>query len=433
LSPPRLSAGALAPASAAGVALARGMALAFLGEREAAAAAYAEVLALPPGTADALLPVQACRGMGELVEDESPQDALTWFARGLAGLAELADVSDGASSDASAIAAERGALLIKTGLAEIYLGRYAEAQAALEEGLALLPRTAPTLRATGLAQLGVIAMYTGDLDRAQAYTEQALALSRQTEDHFLAALILGNLGMIRHVAGDWAGGATRFREALAALAALGSEKQQGYMALNLGVAHLLLGEAEAAEQRLGESLALAQRYGDQLSSLKAWYHLAELRLREGNWEAAQELLAEAEATARAVEDNTMLVWIYAAQAEAAVAAGDCAAAEVPARQAVELGAVLEAASDQGIGLRALGKVLTAQGDTAGALAAFEASAACLADAEPYETARTQAVWGQALLAAGETATGQALLDQAQATFQQLGAAYDLAYMEEEHR
>lgn len=403
------------------VSIARGMTLGFLGERAAAAAGYAEALAqlaaLGPSATDRGLQARACRGMGELMEDESPQEALAWFRRGLAAV-PVEDI------------AERPALLIKSGMVEIYTGNYTAARDALHAGLELLPLGPSALRAAALAQLASISLYEGNTAGAVAYTEEALTISEQVQDHFLKALILGNLGMFKHVAGDWPGGIARFEEALSWIERLGNEKQKAYVALNLGVAQLYRGDFVQAEQHLDASYALANRYEDRLTALKAQFHLAELHIRRQRWEEAAPLLRQVEATAGEVDDKGMLVWVYAAQAEIELAGGRGSTAEALALRAIELAEALDAAPDKAIGLRMLGRVLASRGELDRAREAFAASAAFLADNDPYESARTKVHWGLALAAGGDTTAGLSLLVEARAVLHKLGAAQELAQVGE---
>ena len=86
---------------------------------------------------------------------------------------------------------------------------------------------------------------------------------------------------------------------------------------------------------------------------------------------------------------------------------------------------LESDTDEGIGLRVLGKVKLAFQQREGALVCFEQSLAQLEGRDPYEAARTQAAWGECLLDGPERSRGLELLQKAESTFAQLGAQRDL--------
>ena len=86
--------------------------------------------------------------------------------------------------------------------------------------------------------------------------------------------------------------------------------------------------------------------------------------------------------------------------------------------------------DEGSGLRVLGQAQWANGRIEEAWASFEASLSILAGRDPYETARTQVAWAKCLRLQGNTERSATLLQEARATFLQLGAQRDLATLGE---
>ena len=121
---------------------------------------------------------------------------------------------------------------------------------------------------------------------------------------------------------------------------------------------------------------------------------------------------------------------YTIQAQLALAEGDPAGAQQCAEQAIAVAAGLGQAVDEGKAWRVKGQALAAAGQMTDALAAFERSLALLAGQDPYETARTQAQWGLALLSSGCTDRGKTMIQEARAVFQQLGALRDVAAVDE---
>ena len=92
---------------------------------------------------------------------------------------------------------------------------------------------------------------------------------------------------------------------------------------------------------------------------------------------------------------------------------------------------LELSIEEGKGLRVLSQALLANGQREPALAAFEQSLSLLAERYPYQAARTKMDWGRYLVVSGMNADrGMTLLQEARATFRQLGAQRDLAAVEE---
>ena len=87
---------------------------------------------------------------------------------------------------------------------------------------------------------------------------------------------------------------------------------------------------------------------------------------------------------------------------------------------------LELPVEAGIALRVVGQASLAAGEHEAAMTSFERSLPLLADHDPYESARSQAQWGQMLLAGSDASRGIDLLHKARATFAKLGAGCDLA-------
>ena len=226
--------------------IAHGQVCAFVGDGQAARDSYAESLSqlatMPETPTVRELSACTCRGMGELLEDEAPQEALDWLQRGLDKLA-----GDGETEEA--------ALHIKAGQIHMRVGSFSDALDALQRGLEQLPEEPSQLRATALMNLGAVHFYQGDTKRAKAYSQNALEISRQLHDHFQTAQILRNSGMIRYASGDWTGGIADFQQALAMAKRLGSEGNRNRIELNMGIAYTRIGDDETALNHLANSLS----------------------------------------------------------------------------------------------------------------------------------------------------------------------------------
>jgi tetratricopeptide (TPR) repeat protein len=154
--------------------------------------------------------------------------------------------------------------------------------------------------------------------------------------------------------------------------------------------------------------------------------LAQLRLGQLERDAARAALAEAEALAREGGWDYILPETFTTQASLALVENDLTQAQDRADRAIALAAALGQHAEEGKAWRAKGQVLMAAGQEIEAQAAFERSRALLANHDLYETARTQAQWGLALLANSDPNRSAALLREARATFEHLGARRDLA-------
>jgi ATP/maltotriose-dependent transcriptional regulator MalT len=400
------------------VKMAQGQVLAFLGVSGEAQASYQEALSLlanqPNSTAVRRQRARAYRGLGELLQQESPEDALTWLRRGLA-------------EDVTIEPTEEAGLYIAIGTIEMWLGRYDEAAMALENGLALLPDGPSQLRATALQNLGVVAVeFEGDVDKGVALALEALQISRVMRDHFKTAEILNTLGSYRYQAGDWSGAMADFLQAKSLSEQVGSEKALAYSSMTLGTAYIDLGDNEEAESHLQQGLRLARKTNQLYDACFCLIALSDLKGRQHEWALARDHLLEVEELADQLEIQWFVPIILRGFAQVKQASGELLAAYVDAQRAVDMTGESGEAVQLGISQRVLAEIALELGRAAEAMDLFETSAAILDDNYPYEAARTQAQWGRMLIADGDMEEGLLLLEQAQATFQRLGARRDLA-------
>jgi ATP/maltotriose-dependent transcriptional regulator MalT len=410
----------LAPALQAEIHIARGQVYTFLGQGEAQQSYQDALLGLadlPDSPETMALRARACRGMGELLEHESPQEALEWLQRGLAELA------------GGRFPSEEAALYIKIGGAHLALGNLDDASSATERGLALLPTGPSQLRASALLNLGMLYGMQGDLARVQEHMEHGLEICRQLRDDFRTSEMLNNLGIVRYMTGDWEGAIAHWQQALNLAEKLGSVEQQAKLAQNLGLMYLKQGNESVAHIHLTNSLELVRTHSMREYEIQICINLAELHLLRQDADAAVASLAEAEALALEIDAKPHLPTIYRGWAQVHLWKKDVQAAHRAIEKSLDLARSLELSPEEGISLRVLGQVYLAQGKPGPALETFEHSLDILAEPDPYEAARTKVQVGQYWIAHGDVARGQTALAEAQATFRQLGAQSDLAAVE----
>jgi tetratricopeptide (TPR) repeat protein len=362
----------------------------------------------------------ACRGMGDLLKEDAPEEALEWLARGLGIVAE---------DDRAEIGPLRAALLIQAGAAHASMGDFPAALNALKQGLALLPAGPSQQRASGLSNLGMVLSQQGDASGAVGCYREALEISQQLHDSWRTVGARLNLAVEIEIAGDWQRAAAEYQAALALAEKLGSRAHQVDLGLNLGFLATRQGGDVAALAHLSRCQSMAGQGSLRLQLVYADTGLADLYLRQGKPEAAGPLLAQAEVLAKEIDARDRLPEIGCHQALWHLAAGEIGAALSQAEAAAHLAHELRMPVEEGMSLRVRGQALLAAGRLSEGLAAFEQSFALLTDLDPYETARTQALWGSALVASGDLQKGSHLLREAQATFAQLGARRDLAGVE----
>ena len=410
--------------------IAMGTNYAFLDERTRASESYQQALggleALSPSARVATLKARACRGMGELLELEKPEEALTWLDQGVGAL-------DGQQIGGQQIDGQQGkesaALRIKRGTAQMYLAQYKEAQTSLEAGLRDLPETPSQMRSVGLMNLGSVFFFTGKLEAALDYYGQALAISQKLHDQFRIINILSNIGIGAFCTGDWSGAIEHFNDALRLAEALGSKQLQAEVEINLGAAYINTGDDAPALAHLESSLRLAQEGQLHVIETFAQFRMADLQIRLGDWATAAITIAKAEQLAQEINHRSSLVAIYRAWAEIKLAQDEDEIAFDYTQKSLELADELKETLERGSSLRVLGLVFSALQQKHQALAAFEESLNVLIDEEPYEAARTMASFGLYLLEVEQHVKGDQMIRDALQNFSKLGAKRDLARLE----
>ncbi len=409
------------PAQWADVLLARGQVEALLGETALARQSYETALAqLAPSSESPPvreLRARACRLMGELLQEDSPGEALEWLQRGLSNLVGASMV-------------EEAALRIRVGRILAYQGQNREAIAELESGLSFLPNRPSRLRLTALGNLGNIYEDLGDTARSLRYYEQTLDISRQLDDRWGMVAVGSNMGIVLRRMGRWAEAAAHYQAALEQAEQLGSFRQLSNVMLSLGNLLMRQGDLERAQTYLSDCLALARGKGAKAHLLYASITLAEVYVRLRQPEAAEPLLVEAEALSQETQASEALPDLFGQWALIRLAQNRPAEARAYAEKAVALARGFQAVVPEGVGLCVLGQAQWADGQREAALASFEQSLALLADRDPYEAARANVEWGKALRESGQAERGTALLTEARAMFERLGAARDLAAVDE---
>jgi DNA-binding CsgD family transcriptional regulator len=156
--------------------------------------------------------------------------------------------------------------------------------------------------------------------------------------------------------------------------------------------------------------------------------LALLRLAQGRVDAASAAIRR---VVDEVGNRVTRSQVLAAYVEIVLTTGDVGAARAAADELSHIAADLGAPLLRAAAAHAQGAVLLAEGEPRAALGALRS--ACLAWGEleaPYEGARSRVIVGLACRQLGDHDTAQMELDGARRVFQQLGAAPDLARVEE---
>jgi ATP/maltotriose-dependent transcriptional regulator MalT len=396
------------------VKLACGELYSWFGQSVAARTCYQETLdqalALVNGEEQRRFEARVCRGLGELLEREQPQEAESWLSRGLTVLPPQENQ-------------QKAALLLQLGTVQLYLRKYQEAEQALEQGLALLPSGSSHLRCAALRDLGVIYSARGDLAQAQRYTQQALQLSEQVHDLFQKANLLSNMGVYHTRQFHWQAAIQAFQDALTINRRLGSDKQLAMVEFNLGATYVQLGEEAQAALHLYQSLALAEQTANYRTELFVRCRLAELELAKRQHEMVRLHLARAKQLVQQLAQRTHLLVIGRIEAELECSTGNLEAAEQLARQTIGLAEEFNSPEYLAINQRVLGLIELVAGNAA-AIATLEQSLATLEPRNEYEAARTKVALARALLAI-DVERSRGLLREARTFFERMAARRDL--------
>lgn len=266
----------------------------------------------------------------------------------LIGLSKLAtaqgELADGTryAEDALAIARETGdgkrTGTALSGLASIalYQGRLDEAHALNEDAIALHRVIGYEWGIANCLNLwGLEAHLRNDHATARPLLEESIERYLRAGDRRVAAIVIGNLGVIMFCQGEYEQAVVYYEESLAMARQVRDRGQSILTLANLGDALRRIGEyARGAELTL-ESLRLAREVGDKRSAAIALFVLGSLRRDEGDATSALHHLVEGLNLYLGVGDRLGIAWCLEGLA------GLATAAEVP-----ELGARFLGASDR---------------------------------------------------------------------------------------
>lgn len=410
----RLPEAGLEPELRARVALTRGQARAFVGDVLAAqndlAAALTAAEALPAGSSRGALVVRASVELAQLDQQTDPDAALALLRRG----------HEAAAGDL-ALEAE---VLVCEGTTLMYRGDYDTAREVLTRALSSLGAASGPLRAAALLSRSAADAYAGDYDGAEADALEALALAEALGDEITLAKILTNLGLDQFHAGHWPEAAATLHRALELAERLGDQRARAAILYNLGLCEFSRGSFEAAEEHLSVAFELAERLELAEFAIDALCSLGELRTRLGQFAEARGALDKAEAVVAATGNAEQRPNVLVARAELLLALDEPGVAVAAAVEACALVGPLDDPVLLAICLRACGVARARAGDSAAGLADLERSVELSGDDDPYELARSKAALG-AVIATANPSRAAALLAEARATFERLGARYDL--------
>ena len=408
--------------AAARARLARGQALAFIGQQAAARAQYEQaghLLKDQPGTSEVRqLQARLCLGMGELLQNDHPHEAADWLRFGLQVV----------ESEQRLLGA---AIHIRLGRVHAILGEMCPAVEHLEIGLNILPPEPSRLLISALGNLGNIYSIQGQSARGWQCYQRVLEMAAQIKDHWLEVDVRLNLGIELYYAGRMREAEAYYQQALKIAQGIGRLEQQLRAHSLLGGVYTRLGQYETAQEHLDICIAEARHHGMDDKLVYALPDLADVLLRQGRAAEAAAMLEEAARLAAETGAGTaeVLPQILRLQALVFLMNDQLPAALDHANQSVALARQVESDVDEGVGLRVRGQAQRALCAWADAADSFNHSLKILENRDPYEAARTRFYWGQMMMVTGERAGSLALLRQASDEFKRLEARRDQEMVE----
>jgi tetratricopeptide (TPR) repeat protein len=172
------------------------------------------------------------------------------------------------------------------------IGRYAEAEHAIERSLAIeredgMERT--LTYALALARLGAIRRHHLRLSEAEQTVTEALTLGIELGDEWIISHSQSMLAQIAFESGDAETAKERGQEALATARRIGSRRDELYTLCSIALVHLDLGELDQAATAAASALRLA-RGREDLIAITSLQFLAEVGCRRGFPERAARLI-----------------------------------------------------------------------------------------------------------------------------------------------
>jgi tetratricopeptide (TPR) repeat protein len=275
--------------------------------------------------------------------------------------------------------------------------------------------------------LATVARARSELAEAEDWSERALQLWRAMGDTRGMASGLNNLAAVAFHRGEFDRAAALWEETIGLLAQAGDERARGLVLSNLGAAELSRGKPEQAIAHHREAKTVAEQLGDPWAGIQSRVNLGRALLTIDRFGEARSTLQEAVTLCRELHDSN--------ESEALLYLGITALAEGQQAEAGLLMAEsLQLARRGGRrmfvaeGLEAIGTLLVARGEAAGATRLFGAAEALReqmgaaregVDQPDYEAAvkaargalqpsRYREAWAAGRALSSEAAVGEAL-------------------------
>ncbi|MFN0152641.1 MAG: protein kinase domain-containing protein [bacterium] len=200
---------------------------------------------------------------------------------------------DGKAVGDAAAAAEG---IMGVGYCNLSLGNMDEARAALDEGIARSAGgVADFIHALSMSIKGMLLFVTGDLDSGVALVEQARRIHERMNDREGLGVALSFLAQMTFAKGDHDGALVLYRDALAALEAVGDHPEIARVHCEMGWTALSAADARAAKREFRLAVQAYQEVGSPRGTGLALLGLAAVEAADGRPERAVAIAAAAQA------------------------------------------------------------------------------------------------------------------------------------------
>ncbi|MEO9135500.1 MAG: tetratricopeptide repeat protein [Casimicrobiaceae bacterium] len=217
-----------------------------------------------------------------------------WINRGLAELFYRLAGEALARTRAGDRTISRSSALFDTGQIACWLGRYAEAQAHLDESLAIARALGDTKRiAAALQPLGMACLGQGDTGAARAHLEEALELAREQGDQHDLAAALNAMAQLHRTQNDLDAAVPLYEQVLHLARKIDDRESIALGLLNLAMAIVGRSGTRVPEMLL-EVLAIADETGSKPAAQSVLEVSAGFAASRSEWERAARLFGAAE-------------------------------------------------------------------------------------------------------------------------------------------
>jgi tetratricopeptide (TPR) repeat protein len=362
---------------------------------------------------------QACRWQARAHELRGEYEpALDWIQRGL-------DALDGRET------AEAAELLLIAGLIHSRQGDYDDALRRCQNALHIaeqLREMGALARAYNL--FGHITRLRGDhaIFKAVEYFQQSLDLYQQIGDIRGQALAYNQIANAFSDLGQWREAEHHYRQAREIFEQIGDVYNRAFVDNNLGEIARTQGRLDEALIFYQEALHALEQISGSLYVLGALHNnLGATYIRRGEIDAARSHLQTAQVYFERAQARDWLPELYCHLAEAALCAEELPEAETQGHKALRLAHELEMRGEEGVCLRVLGEIATAQGQFDAATEHLSQSLTVLEQlGDEYNAARSRLSLARLHTAQGHSAAALATLEQCVPVFERLEARLDLA-------